>query len=123
MILGDRLHRRTVSRLMSEILDPTSNCIEIRSADASLAPLILDLAPMGHHLVLETHDRWIDRLDSTIEASQPVRFIRIDADGGGLRALASLEQVLRRDRPYVLIDRRPGAIDAPGSPPRTSTTG
>ena len=115
MILPDRRHRRTVSRLLGEILEPASNCIEIRSADASFTPLILDLAPLGHHLLVDSHDARIDRLDPMLDASQPLRFIRIDADGGGLRALAGLEAVVRRDRPFVLIDRRPGAIDAPGT--------
>ena len=104
-------------RLLGEILDPTSNCIEIPSADASFTPLLLDLAPSGHHLLLESHDPRIDRLESMIDASQPVRFIRIDADGGGLSALSGLESVLRRDRPFLLIDRRPGTIDTPGTSP------
>ena len=117
MILPDRRYRRTVMRLLGEILDPTSNCIEIPSADASFTPLLFDLAPSGHHLLLESHDPRIDRLESMIDASQPVRFIRIDADGGGLSALSGLESVLRRDRPFLLIDRRPGTIDTPGTSP------
>ena len=118
-ILGDRFHRRILSRAVSEILEPTSNCIEIRSADSPFTELIRDLAPKGRHFLLEMHDPRIDRLDSVVESSRPVRFVRIDTDGGGLRTLIGLEEMLRRDRPYILIDRRPGAIDDPGTRPES----
>ncbi len=117
VIGGDRAHRRRVERILSEVIEPTSNCIEVRSAHSSLTAMIDEHAPRGRHLVLPTGDERVDRLDDLIDPDRPVRFIRIDASDNGLRALEGATEMLRRDRPYVLIDRPPGATVDPNVRP------
>jgi hypothetical protein len=112
MIGRDWAHRRAVSRFLREVLGPAANSVEIRSDGAWFTRLIADTAPDGHHLVLETEDHRIEELDRLVDPSRPVRLVRIDAERGGLRALTGAQEMLRRDRPYLLIERRPGATDS-----------
>lgn len=66
---------------------------------------------------VETIDVPVRVLDDLVDASTPVRFLKVDVEGAELGVLRGARQLLARDRPYVVFEHGLGAADVYGTSP------
>lgn len=54
------------------------------------------------------HKIWVQQLDREYHIPFPIDFIKLDCEGYEYFALKGAEQILRRDRPFVLVEQKRG---------------
>lgn len=68
-------------------------------------------------LQIEPIDVRIERLDAIVPAGMPIRFLKIDVEGGEHGVLRGAERILAASRPYVVFEFGLGAADHYGVGP------
>jgi FkbM family methyltransferase len=59
----------------------------------------------------------VDRLDAVVPPATPIRFVKIDVEGGECGVLRGASRILERSRPYVVFEFGLGAADFYGVRP------
>ncbi|WP_225978389.1 FkbM family methyltransferase [Gandjariella thermophila] len=120
---AELLRRNVAVNLPAEIAERVAVLpVAAWDAEGTVRLVQVEADNSGDHRVLPSGDAGVEvpavRLGSRPEvAGDPVGLVKVDLQGRDHRALAGLVDVLRRDRPHVVCEFCPSAIDELGDDP------
>lgn len=117
--LQDRYGHRSNVRLVNAALSETAGTVEFCHVVSS--PEYSGLRARSLYnggseeettITVQTH-----RLDTLVDPTETVRFIKVDVEGAELQVFAGGEETIRRSRPFIVFEHGLGAADHFGTKP------